>query len=453
MHYPTRGYTDAGTATPTYPMAGVGGNQPPANGGSEPPKKYIKENGVMKLNPAWKAWKEAQGQPATTALNPDQALPVASNMDDYFQMQETSMEMGYGDVPMAPNMESTVEIMQDPDNCRRVGISSDAMLDNLGRVFAKHEAPMGLMNKLLMLTEFDELEFIVDDSGSMSMQSDTKDQHGRYQTRWEEVRMRLKEMVEILAYVPSPPLHIHFLNRRDPIKVQRSGETPEIFMNNVYGQIDRAFMRGPSGGTPVRECLEASFKAGFQRRVARYLFCDGCPNGGQRSIDAITQLAKNRPDPEGNPLTFLSCTNEDDQVEWMKEAEEVAPYCAEYDDFEDEAREVMRDQGDVLPFTKGFHLIGQLVGAMNPDDLDAMDESAPFTKFTLDNLLGVQMTEPEYRRYWDGFKRAQQNRRIETKLDQMKKAQNWDPYYNQFLTAQLAREIPAVQDFKRRLGS
>ena len=55
MHYPTRGYTDAGTATPTYPMAGVGGNQPPANGGSEPPKKYIKENGVMKLNPAWKA--------------------------------------------------------------------------------------------------------------------------------------------------------------------------------------------------------------------------------------------------------------------------------------------------------------------------------------------------------------------------------------------------------------
>ena len=79
-------------------------------------------------------------------------------------------------------------------------------------------------------------------------------------------------------------------------------------------------------------------------------------------------------------MTFISCTNEDDQVEWMKDAEEVAPYCSESDDFQDETDEVMRDQGAALPYSRGFHLVGQLVAAMNPEDLDAMDESVPFTK-------------------------------------------------------------------------
>ena len=39
--------------------------------------------------------------------------------------------------------------------------------------------------------------------------------------------------------------------------------------------------------------------------------------------------------------------------------EEAAPYCSEADDYEDEAREVLRDQGAALPFSKGFHLICQ----------------------------------------------------------------------------------------------
>ena len=81
-----------------------------------------------------------------------------------------------------------------------------------------------------------------------------------------------------------------------------------------------------------------------------------------------------RQDPAGNPMTFLSCTGDDQEAEWMKEVEEVAPYCSESDDFADEREEVLNDQGMALPFTKGFYLVCQLVAAMNPDDLDAMDE-------------------------------------------------------------------------------
>merc|ERR1712224_676511 len=101
-----------------------------------------------------------------------------------------------------------------------------------------------------------------------------------------------------------------------------------------------------------------------------------------------------------------------DAVEWMKDAEEIAPYCSESDDFNDEAREVLKDQGVALPYSKGFHLICQIVAAMNPDDLDALDESIPFTKFTLDNLLGIVSNEESYQHYFNKYTEAQSKREV-----------------------------------------
>ena len=142
----------------------------------------------------------------------------------------------------------------------------------------------------------------------------------------------------------------------------------------------------------------------------------------------------------------------------MKEAEEVVPYCSESDDYQAEAMEVLRDQGAAIPYTKGFHLVCQLVAAMNPDDLDAMDESVPFTKTTLDNLLGIQHDEKSYRHYFDCFVQAQRSRVVEMddygrpkKTDQLKKNVNWETLYQDFLRAPLASMIPAVQNFKLSL--
>ena len=142
----------------------------------------------------------------------------------------------------------------------------------------------------------------------------------------------------------------------------------------------------------------------------------------------------------------------------MKDAEEIVPYCSESDDFQDEAAEVLRDQGDALPYSFGFYLICTLVAAMNPDDLDAMDESVPFTKSTLDNLLGVETNEESYRHYFNHFVQAQRSRKVETddygrpkKTDQLKKNANWEACYQDFLRAPLANQIPAVQNFKQQL--
>lgn len=142
----------------------------------------------------------------------------------------------------------------------------------------------------------------------------------------------------------------------------------------------------------------------------------------------------------------------------MKDAEEVAPFVSESDDFDDEAREVYRDQGAALPYTRGFHIICQLVAAMNPDDLDAMDESVPFTKFTLDNLLGIQNNEETYRHYFDCFVEAQRQRVVDVdektgrpkQADVLKKDTRWN--YGEFLNAPgAARRIPSVQQVLQQI--
>ena len=63
-----------------------------------------------------------------------------------------------------------------------------------------------------------------------------------------------------------------------------------------------------------------------------------------------------------------------------EDIEEVAPYCSEFDDFENEVKEIRADHGHFLPYTPVIHLALQLVAAMFPNDLDALDESVPLTK-------------------------------------------------------------------------
>jgi hypothetical protein len=61
--------------------------------------------------------------------------------------------------------------------------------------------------------------------------------------------------------------------------------------------------------------LQESFLRGQGASISRYFFGDGLPNGGIQAVDAIIKLLKNRASPESNPVTFISCTNEDEAVE------------------------------------------------------------------------------------------------------------------------------------------
>merc|ERR1711959_161955 len=118
---------------------------------------------------------------------------------------------------------------------------------------------------------------------------------------WQEAHQRLKEMVEILAYVPFQQIGIEFLNRKDRVSLKRNGRAPKVFLADAYKQIDAQFAKGPSGTTPVLEKLQESFLRGQGHSISRYLFGDGLPNGGNRAIKEICSIIKNRAEPALNP--------------------------------------------------------------------------------------------------------------------------------------------------------
>ena len=82
-----------------------------------------------------------------------------------------------------------------------------------------------------------------------------------------------------------------------------------------------------------------------------------------------------------------------------------------------------------------------------------MDESIPFTKETLDNLLGIKHSEADYKYYFDEFCKAQRSRKVVTRMDRAKKDMNWSKLYNVFLNTDVAKNIPAVVEFKQKIAA
>jgi hypothetical protein len=86
-------------------------------------------------------------------------------------------------------------------------------------------------------------------------------------------------------------------------------------------------------------------------------------------------MLKERPNPKDRPFTFFSLSDDNDAIEWMKQAEEVAPYAAEIDDYVEETKEVLGDQGNAFCYSFGMHLVASLAGAIDDLVLDNLDEA------------------------------------------------------------------------------
>eukprot|EP01063_Lacrimia_lanifica_P011116 TRINITY_DN178_c0_g1_i1.p2 TRINITY_DN178_c0_g1~~TRINITY_DN178_c0_g1_i1.p2 ORF type:complete len:551 (+),score=193.34 TRINITY_DN178_c0_g1_i1:197-1654(+) len=332
------------------------------------------------------------------------------------QQQATGQPM-----QMAESTQASIAIMQDQQFLQKFGAPQQfqpgEVLDKLTQYFARYEVPLGMVNKLCMLSEYS-INLIIDDSGSMNAQTDSNvSQAGDYMkrklgggtrqmTRWEEAQDRVHTIVDLLTFCPTGPLTMSFFNRQTTVQSDRQGKQPEQWAQQVHQQIDQAFASMPTGLTPTKMVLTRAFQQS-RPNTMHYLFTDGQPSdtSGQRSGEdtiypELEQLVSRRPNPQQHPLTFVSCTDQDEEANWMKVLEEHAPYCSEVDDYNDERAEVLADQGVTFPFSKGFWLVCLLASAVCPDDLDAMDDSAPFSKMTMDNMLGRVLTEQDYVAYF-----------------------------------------------------
>ncbi|MDB6096642.1 MAG: hypothetical protein JWM09_920 [Francisellaceae bacterium] len=391
--------------------------------------KYIFDKGVMKINPQYTAQQAQAGNPSSLS-RPNESLAIVSSMND-IQNAATLQEQVTGQpMQLAESTQSSLEIMQDKEYLAGFKASQPfeegALVDRLSNYFIRYEVPIGLVNKLLALPTYN-LNFIIDDSGSMDALSDTDismandytknkksfmpnaSSANNKLTRWEEAEDRLHTMMDILSCLPVPNITIRFLNRQDVINLQAGG-SPDEFVQRARIAIANAFKTRPRGCTPIYNALTKAFESP-EIQTMHYLFTDGLPsdqNGQstQAEIDKVTSLVMHRKNPEFNPLTFISCTNDDESTKWMKKIEERGPFISELDDFNDERDEILHDQGKGLPYSKGVWLISQLVAAICPDDLDALDEDAPFTKCSLDNFLGRKTTIQEYDYYFNAHPKA-----------------------------------------------
>jgi hypothetical protein len=110
----------------------------------------------------------------------------------------------------------------------------------------------------------------------MTLLSDTVNKTTRkQQTRWEEAKNRLKDMLEILAYVPFNQIEIVFLNRADRVSLTRKGRNPRTFLIEAYQKVERAFSRNAAGTTPAMEKIRNSLNSNPNMSIARWFFGDG----------------------------------------------------------------------------------------------------------------------------------------------------------------------------------
>jgi hypothetical protein len=293
------------------------------------------------------------------------------------------------------------------DTVRAFENADEVVLDAVGALFDRYEVPVGLLPKLLQLRDYS-LFLILDDSGSMGsatdlfsngftssfMQQEYALAPVRQVSRWAEQEDRLHYMLEFLGAIPTGEIRITFLNRSDNLTIPSSLGV-RCDMAAIHRAVADMFRNQPKGATPIHRRLQEAMQ--LPGRHSIYLFTDGVPT--DMSVYDLKRVITMRARPEQRPITLVSCTSVDEEVSWMKEVDEEARWVAEVDDYETERAEVIAKQGKAFPYSRGLWLMCLLVGAMNPHDLDALDEKKPLTKDAFSNLLGRALTREEYALY------------------------------------------------------
>jgi len=421
-------------------------------------KQYIIDpSGRVQKNPDYKPKLGPVPSAPPPPYNPDimRPLTTVSSIEDQIAISEVT-QLG------APaQFQATLNTIQSQPYVDAFGakdVDGGTLVDGLSDVFQRNEIPIGLMSKL---TEFKgaKIHFKIDDSGSMMsnsnlLVSDFCDYMKRkvgytrelYASRWQEAEDRLHRIIEIFAYVPTGPITLSFFDRiyqGNRITLDHKGISPEAFIIQAHDAINNFFNTTPGGGTPIYANMKNMIaeanrtRGGSDCKTMHYLLSDGEPNGGADEIRRIKNLLQS-PDRNAtlNPFTFLGCSNQRLDYAWMHEMEEAAPFTAALPDYKDEQMEVSKDQGRAFPYSKGMWLLCNVAAAINPNDLDALDQHWPFSKMTLENLLGRGLMVPEYLSYFNSHPNA---------------VRVFDPDYDSFLNFPDASAIPSVRLFQNTL--
>jgi hypothetical protein len=294
--------------------------------------KYIFENGVMKINPKYGNF------PGVAPQSLPNALAVPQTTEDVFAGNEAYTKATGQNMEMPDTFVQTVTIIQDDYYLKQfnsaTNLDGSKIIEELCTVFAKYEIPIGLMNKLLALHQY-VLHFLIDDSGSMCSHTDvplrdatehilSKLPHvpeaSVMMSRWQEAENRLHIFIDFIAFIPVKGIKVTFLNNKSELSFHHEpGRTPAEFRTYMHNQVTQAFSKGPHGGTPTYGALSnaISLANSSQHPVNIYFFTDGEPS--DESPEQVCKLVAGRKNPEKCPITFITCTDDVADSQWMSD--------------------------------------------------------------------------------------------------------------------------------------
>lgn len=360
----------------------------------------------------------------------------------------------------------------------------DNLEPRLMKIFAERNIPVGLIYRLLLLTEF-KGTFLVDDSLSMNTFTDVTIANATQQvqnllrsgkvtyylgaatdpgksdsrietvsrvpvdyskpdtkiSRWHEAQSRIHRFIDLFGHVPTKDIAIKSLSGKRKLVLSRKDKSAEEFIRYAHAAVCEFFSTPPSWeSTPVHSALSKEFKECTEKTMI-YLFGDGKPTQeGFTESQAITNvkaLIEGRANPSYSPLELISCTSVDEDTAWMKEMDEKAPNVGESDDDVTEAAEMRKNHGPgfPIPISQAFLDLCALLAPICPD-LDALDEPVPLTKYTIENILNQKISNETYRSYWD------QNRN----------ARKFELLYSEFLNTPKISAIDIIEKIKLVCG-
>jgi hypothetical protein len=399
-------------------------------------KKYVvDENGLMQE--VYDPESPTQAQPRATLS--DKALTTP------YTFAEATEAAKAAHTKLAPKTMETIQEVQDPSYTAQFGSDVGNMVDLIGKLFAEFQIPIALASKLIRLKNF-RIHIKIDDSGSMT----TMTNNGK--TRWENTLERLTIFMKLLQVVPTGTVKISFLDRSATKTIKRrraGGMTPAQFYNEAVAFLNRQFQRAPNGITPIYSSVSSMLSHARKKPTACYLITDGEPSSNdfedpREEIEATKNLILGRRNAKYTPITLMCCSDIVTNTMWMHEIEEMAcrpgfwGYVAAIQNYQAECLEVLNDQGAWFPYSQAVWLICNLAAALNPFDLDALDQHEPLTKPTLDNtFLGYVSTDATYEAYFNQHPNA-----------------TWAfaEDYNAFKTTEYAYMIDSVRLFASTLG-
>lgn len=298
-----------------------------------------------------------------------------------------------------------------------VSMDDDNLEPRLIQLFEERKIPVGLIYRLLLLTE-NKLNFLMHDSGDMNQPTDTmiSEAHSCVRerltsiglnpnnllTQWQEAESRLHRFIDLFGHVPTKDVVINTTSGKRMLVLSRKGKTADEFIREAHAQVSKFFTRPPFGNSSILSALMKAFSENKEKTM-HYLFSAGEPSDDtslEKSIANVRALIEKRPNPAYSPLELISCTAK--SAAWMKEVDQTAPFVGESDDDVSEAAEMRKNHGEgfPIPISQAFLDLCALVAPICPD-LDALDESIPLTKFTIENILNKKITDATYRAYWD----------------------------------------------------